>query len=203
VAKQITQLQDGDIGYGHVYTEPEIVESLCRAEVVPYFIYRDPRDVVVSHVHYVTEIWTSHVHHEYYAHQLRDFDERLKVSILGRPELTEIEFPGIRERFEPYLGWLKQTEVLVLRFEDFVQHKRKTLEKILRHAVDRGFKMEVEFDTAVELLERAIDPEQSPTFRSGKVGGWKGNFAPEHKQLFKQVTGDLLVRLGYEKDQDW
>jgi hypothetical protein len=28
-------------------------------------------------------------------------------------------------------------------------------------------------------------------------------FSEEHKQLFKDVAGDLLVRLGYEKDNDW
>jgi hypothetical protein len=151
----------------------------------------------------VTEIWTSHVHHDYYANQLKDFDARLRVSILGRPELAEIDFPGIRQRFEPYLGWLERPEVLVLRFEDFVQHKRQILEKILAHAAGCGFKYSAGTEQALDILEQAIDPSQSPTFRSGKVGGWKANFTLEHKELFKQVTGDLLLRLGYEETEDW
>jgi hypothetical protein len=203
VARQVTRLQDGDIGYGHVFAEPEIVAAMCQDNVVPFFIYRDPRDVVVSHVHYVTEIWTSHVHHDYYANTLQDFDKRLRASILGRPELTEIDFPGIQERFAPYLGWLDRPEVLALRFEDFVQHKRETLEKIMAHAAGRGLVIGTEGEAALDILEKAIDPNQSPTFRSGKVGGWKEHFTSEHKDLFKQVTGDLLVRLGYEKDPDW
>lgn len=203
VAAQINRLQAGDIGYGHVYAESEMVEALSRPGVAAYFIYRDPRDVVVSHVHYVTEIWTSHVHHDYYANTLQDFDERLRVSIRGRPELTEIDFPGIRERFAPYLGWLERPEVLSIRFEDFVGHKRATLEKILGHAAARGFPMAVDHAAAVDILEEAIDPNQSPTFRSGKTGGWKTHFTPAHKVLFKEVTGDLLERLGYEEDQDW
>lgn len=203
VTRQIDQLQDGDIGYGHVFAEPQLVKALCRTGMVTYFIYRDPRDVVVSHVHYVTEIWTSHVHHDYYANQLKNFDQRLRASILGRPDLDEIEFPGIQQRYEPYLGWLDRPEVLVIRFEDFIQHKRQTLEKILEHALRNGFKIEVETEAALGILEKAIDPQQSPTFRSGKVGGWRGQFTPEHKALFKQVTGDLLVRLGYEESMDW
>jgi len=203
VAGQLNRLQDGDISYGHVFAEPQMVEALCRPGAASYFIYRDPRDVVVSHVHYVTNIWKSHVHHEYYAHHLKDFDERLRVSILGRPELTEIDFPGIRERFEPYLGWLDRPEVLVIRFEDFIQHKRQTLEKILEHATSRGFRMQIERRAALDLLEKSIDPKQSPTFRSGKVGGWKASFSQEHKDVFKQVTGDLLIRLGYEETMDW
>jgi hypothetical protein len=203
VAGQLLRLQDGDISYGHVFAEPQMVEALCRPGAVSYFIYRDPRDVVVSHVHYVTEIWTSHVHHDYYAKELKDFDERLRVSILGRPDLAEIDFPGIRQRFEPYLGWLDRPEVLVLRFEDFIQHKRQTLEKILEHAAERGFRTQIERNSALDLLEKSIDPRQSPTFRSGNVGGWKASFSPQHKDLFKQVTGDLLIRLGYEESMDW
>lgn len=203
VAGQINQLQDGDIGYGHVFAEARLVEALCRPGVASYFIYRDPRDVVVSHVHYVTEIWTSHVHHDYYAKELKDFDERLQVSILGRPDLAEIDFPGIRQRFEPYLGWLDRPEVLVLRFEDFIQHKRQTLEKILEHAAERGFRTQVERQSALDILEKSIDPRQSPTFRSGNVGGWKASFSPQHKDIFKQVTGNLLIRLGYEESMDW
>jgi hypothetical protein len=203
VAAQLNRLQDGDIGYGHVFAEPGLVAALCRPGVVSYFIYRDPRDVVVSHVHYVTEIWTSHVHHDYYANKLQNFDDRLRVSILGRPELTEIDFPGIHQRFAPYLGWQERAEVLSLRFEDFVEHKGETLERILSHALERGFGISTERGRALEILEKAIDPEQSPTFRSGKVGGWRQHFTPEHTALFKEVTGDLLVRLGYENDMDW
>ena len=55
----------------------------------------------------------------------------------------------------------------------------------------------------VQVIEQNIIPEKSPTFRSGKVGEWQAHFTNEHKALFKKVTGDLLIRLGYEKDNDW
>ena len=70
-----------------------------------YFILRDPRDVVVSHVHYVTEMEPNHIHHRYYSQELHTFDERLRASILGIPD-PAIPFPDIRQRFLPYLGWL-------------------------------------------------------------------------------------------------
>ena len=44
------------------------------AGLAAYFILRDPRDVVVSHVHYITEMEPNHIHHRYYtedAAQLR------------------------------------------------------------------------------------------------------------------------------------
>ena len=49
----------------------------------------------------------------------------------------------------------------------------------------------------------SIDPKRSPTFRSGKAGGWQEAFTEEHKRLFKEVSGDLLIELGYEKDHGW
>jgi hypothetical protein len=55
----------------------------------------------------------------------------------------------------------------------------------------------------LESLESSINPRRSPTFRSGKTGEWKKHFTKEHKRIFKEVAGDLLVSLGYEKDSDW
>ncbi len=57
--------------------------------------------------------------------------------------------------------------------------------------------------TIVDSLESSINPSKSPTFRSGKTGEWKNHFTDEHKKIFKDVAGDLLIKLGYEKDNDW
>jgi hypothetical protein len=61
----------------------------------------------------------------------------------------------------------------------------------------------MEESKAVEELEAMINPQRSPTFRQGKSGGWKTQFSPENKAIFKDIAGDLLVRLGYEKDGNW
>jgi len=55
----------------------------------------------------------------------------------------------------------------------------------------------------LESLETSINPKKSPTFRSGKTGEWKKYFTDEHKKIFKDAAGDLLVKLGYEKNNDW
>jgi len=58
-------------------------------------------------------------------------------------------------------------------------------------------------ETIRDYLEASINSKRSPTFRSGKTGEWKKHFTPEHKKLFKDVAGDLLIKLGYEKDKGW
>lgn len=202
IQRDLERLLPGDIAYGHIHAFPEAVAFLCHAGTCTYFILRDPRDVVVSHVYYVTEIKPDHVHHNYYTEQLNDFDERLQTSIQGIPD-PEIPFPDIRARFEPYMGWLDRPEVLTLHFEDFVNDREGSIEQVYNHAVERGFLTTFEKGEAIKLLAQGIDPQRSPTFRSGKVGGWKTAFNPENKDLFKEIAGDLLIRLGYEKNLDW
>jgi hypothetical protein len=199
IVHDLERLLPGDIGYGHVHALPEATALLCRDGVAAYFILRDPRDVVVSHVHYLTEMKVDHIHHRYYQEVLQDFDQRLQASIKGVPGVL----PNIWERFEPYMGWLDHTEVLVLRFEDFILARGETIGSVFDHAVDRGFQATCGRETGIQILESSIDPAHSPTFRSGKIGGWRDSFTQPHKQLFKQVTGDLLIRLGYEQDNDW
>ena len=41
------------------------------------------------------------------------------------------------------------------------------------------------------------------TFRTGTTGNWKKYFSEEDKTLFKQLLGDVLIELGYEKDYNW
>ncbi|HKY78728.1 MAG TPA: hypothetical protein VJ182_01915 [Anaerolineales bacterium] len=202
ILTDLARLLPGDIGYGHVHAIREVLQALCRDGVAPYFIYRDPRDVVVSHVFYVTELNNHHVHHDYYVNQLKDFDQRLEVSILGRPEF-EHPFLDIRARFEPYLPWLERHEVLTLRYEALLQNTQLELGRIFDHALSRGFIYRGDRSTAIESLTQSIKPQESPTFRSGQAGGWQQHFTIQHKHLFKQVGGDLLIRLGYEQNQNW
>jgi hypothetical protein len=193
-------LRPSDIASAHLFARPEAVTRVCSAAFVPYFIFRDPRDVLVSHVFYVTDMEARHVHHDYYQ-SLPDFEARLKVSILGRPD-TNIEFPNIVDRFAPYLGWLDQPEVLTIHFENLINDRASTLTCIMDHLLAR-----VPLPTPRELilnsLESSINPTKSPTFRSGKTGEWKQHFTEEHKIIFKEIAGELLIQLGYEKDNDW
>jgi len=204
----LDSLRPCDIASAHLFARPEAVARVASPDFVPYFIYRDPRDVVVSHVFYVTEMEPNHVHHAYYQ-SLPDFDERLKVSILGRPELEacpeprrRVEFPDVAGRFAPYLGWLDQPSVMKIHFEDLIHDRSGALNRIIEHFLAR-VPLQVERSLLLESLEMSINPSKSPTFRSGKTGEWKKHFTDEHKKIFKEVAGDLLIKLGYEKDHNW
>jgi sulfotransferase 6B1 len=193
-------LKAGDIASAHLFARPEAVQKVCSPDFVSYFIFRDPRDVVVSHVFYVTDMEVHHVHHDYYA-SLPDFNTRLNVSILGRPD-AGVEFPDIAARFAPYLGWLDRSEVLSIHFEDLINDRSVALARIMDRLLARA-PLPAPRQEILDALEGSINPGRSPTFRSGKTGEWKKHFTPEHKRIFKDVAGELLIRLGYENDNDW
>ena len=196
----LDSLRPRDVASAHLFARPDAVARVTSSSFIPYFIFRDPRDVVVSHVFYVTEMESRHVHHAYYQ-SLPDFDARLKVSILGRPD-ADIEFPNITDRFAPYLGWLDQPEVLAIHFEDLIQSRVQTLNRIMDHFLAR-VPLRASRQLILDSLESAINPTKSPTFRSGKTGEWKKHFTDEHRKIFKVVAGDLLIRLEYERDNNW
>jgi len=196
----LDSLRPSDIASAHLFAREEVLKRVCTPGFIPYFIFRDPRDVVVSHVFYVTDMEARHVHHDYYQ-SLPDFDSRLKVSILGRPD-AGVEFPNIADRFAPYLGWLDQPSVMKIHFEDLVNDRARTLNRIIDHFLAR-VPLQESRTTILKSLESAINPSRSPTFRSGKTGEWKKHFTLQHKKIFKEVAGDLLGKLNYEKNNDW
>jgi len=217
----VDSLRPLDITSAHLFAWNEVVSRVCTPAFIPYFIFRDPRDVVVSHVFYITDMEARHVHHDYYA-SLPDFDSRLKTSILGLPTLRAkrsrsvaqpsfdfaqyedivVEFPDIAGRFAPYMNWLDQPEVMKIHFEDLIQNRAAALNRIIDHFLQR-VPLRPPRHLILESLESSINPGKSPTFRSGKTGEWKKHFTSEHKKIFKDVAGDLLVKLGYEQDNDW
>ena len=201
VLADLKSIPRGVIGWGYVEATPENTAFLCAPGRVNYFIYRDPRDMLISQVFYATDMQESHGMHDYYA-SLSDFGARLKVAITGIDQ-DGMYMVSVKDRYEGVFRWLEQPSVLSLRFEDLVDQRESALNAMLDHVEKTGYKIPTPREKALALLAESIQPGKSRTFRAGKTGSWREYFTPAHKMLFKDVAGDLLVRLGYEKDNDW
>jgi hypothetical protein len=204
ILNQLKRIPQGVIGWGYVEASVENVAFLCQPDRVNYFIYRDPRDLLVSQVFFATDMHEEHGMHEYYK-SLPDFGERLKVAITGI-DRDGLHMVSVRQRYEGVFQWLdasRQKNVMCLRFEALINNRHATLNAMLDEVEKTGYKIPTPREKAITLLVNAIQPKKSHTFRSGKTGGWREHFTDDHKKLFKAVAGDLLVRLGYEKDDDW
>lgn len=191
----------GVIGWGYVDATPENASFLTSAGRVNYFIYRDPRDMLVSQVFFATDMHEEHGMHEYY-NSLPDFGARLNVAITGI-DRDGLKMVSVKQRYEGVFAWLEQKNTMCIRFEDLINNRDATLLKMLDEVEKTGYKIPNPREKALAVLVDAIQPKKSHTFRSGKTGGWTQHFTAEHKKLFKEVAGDLLVRLGYERDNEW
>ncbi len=201
VAADLRRIPRGVIGWGYVEATPENVAVLCQPGRVNYFIYRDPRDMLVSQVFFATDMHEEHGMHKFYK-SLPDFGERLKVAIAGI-DRDGLKMVSVKQRYEGVFQWLEQPDVMCIRFEDLINQRDATLNAMLDEVEKTGYDIPTPRDEALGILVKTIQPKKSHTFRSGKTGGWREYFTEEHKALFKDVAGDLLVRLGYETDNDW
>ena len=202
IMANLRRMRPGDIAYGYLgYQEPfrNLLTAPGRAIV---FVYRDPRDMLVSHVFYATDIHKGHGMHRYYTEKLHTMEERLTAAIRGIEDPNS-SLPSVRTRYEHYLGWLKESAALCLRFEDLILDRDAALNRLLDYLERYGFVSRLPRGYVVGVLKQAIVPKKSGTFRKGQPGNWREHFTEANKALFKELAGDLLIRLGYEKDSNW
>ena len=203
--KALRGVNRGQFMTAHFPAAPGLPERLRDRGFRSTLMVRDPRDIVVSHTFYVTRL-QRHFLHRRYNEALRDDAARFLASIRGFPA---DEFgagqESIGRRMEKYLGWIDDPNCRVCRFEDLVgergggsaERQRAEIQALAEH-VDRPLP-----EARVgRLVERAWS-NRAATFRKGVIGDWRNHFDEAHVQAFKEVAGDVLVRLGYENDLEW
>ena len=191
----------GDIRYGYIHAKEPFISLLTQPEQTTFFIYRDPRDMLISHIFYATDLYQEHGMHAFYA-ELDSMEARLMVAIEGISKPL-FSISNIRERYESYLGWLEQPEVFSIRFEDLILEQDVSLARLIGFLEVSGFDLKISHEQAIQILKAGISPQKSGTFRKGEPGNWREYFSEANKVRFKEIAGDLLVRLGYEDGDDW
>jgi hypothetical protein len=202
-ARFIRGFVPGEIIRGHLYYESGYTDALAARNTVNYFVYRDPRAVVVSEAHYLREMNRWHRLAPYFR-QAATIEDAIALSITGlEPPAPGIFYPNIAARFARYHGWLRHKDCLPIRYEDLVSDGRGIVIQQMAELYARHAGGNFELEACIGAMTAAIAPQKSHTFRSGKKSGWRKEFTPEHRRLFDQVAGDLLIELGYERDHAW
>jgi len=96
-----------------------------------------------------------------------------------------------------------------VRYEDLLERPHEEIGRLA------GF---LGADTGDDAIERAVSSasfeklskgrergqeDTSSFYRKGVSGDWKNYFTERDKEVYKQEAGELLIRLGYEKDDGW
>jgi hypothetical protein len=175
------------------------------------WVMRDIRDIIVSQYFSIT-----------YSHQLINDNHRKTREKLQKMPFEEsfsyfiskiypIHDPG----FSYYVAlnsWLKadnDENVLLCKYEEISgKNQNEAWEKIFKH-----FAVPLTGREIARLLEKYSfeklsgrkkgEENKNEHLRKGVAGDWKNYLNEDHKKLFKEYAGDLLIQSGYEKDGDW
>ena len=185
----------------HLFYNESFEPFLNNSQNAFFFIYRDPRDQIVSFAYYMKLY-----NHSVKANEIT-FDQLLMELITSESgEIYNNQPPckNINEIYKKYIPWLSATHVCSIRFEDLVGPKGggnleaqlNSIKKIIEHL---GI-----FLTEDQIHQKAESLFGGTwTFRKGQIGSWKKHFNEDHKKVFKEVAGQLLIDFGYEESFDW
>ena len=198
VMQDLARLIPGDMAWGYLPAREPFYTLLTRPGWVSYFIYRDPRDRIISHILFATDLHPRHAMKEYYR-ALPDMGSRIDATIRGVAGLV----PSVDAAYQTYRGWFQSPSVLGVRYEDLIHRRRETLDQMIRHLERGGVSFQQDKETLHASLGHAMSPTRSLTYRAGTSGAWREYFTQANIQVFKETTGDLLRVLGYESSEDW
>lgn len=173
------------------------------------FIYRDPRDAIISLLFHM-ENWKGNrrdfMYIESSAYDPLSIDE--KISSL----LTGLHCSNyLMQFYKPLMGWRNSPNGLAIRFEDLVgthsafsdEEQLAKLTEIATYLNTAMTKEEIEATAAKCYLPWRAQELDGIHYKRGQVGSWKLYFSDKHKRLFKEHFGAELIELGYEDDFEW
>jgi hypothetical protein len=157
-------------------------------------VVRDPRDVVVSHAHYMlARSW--HPFHRFYE-SLGDLKSRMEFSITGGRIAGVGYLASIAERYHLMEGWLRYPGALTVRFEDLVGRQGGGANDRQREALRRICDLAEIEPRSLDEVATSIFGESS-TFRRGRIGGFSEVFDDRLSALFEDVWGSNNDVWGY------
>lgn len=160
------------------------------------FIYRDPRDTLLSMINFLATRGAADLaglpDHQLYGEIIKAIPttgERLTFA------LSDPCFPG-GESFARALWLRRHPRVFTISFEDLVGPDGGGAAEAQTAAVAKlAAFLEVDDDPAA-VAGRLFNPD-SFTFHRGQIGAWREHFTPKHEALFQQRYGHLVDAYGY------
>jgi hypothetical protein len=201
---QLARVRNGQYATAHLPAWPGFEAALGDIGFRVVLVVRDPRDIAVSFAFYATKLESHHLHHRFRA--LGSDEDRIRASIAGLPATHDSpELLAIDERVGAFLPWGSAVDVTVVRFEDLIGARgggdRET--QIATVSEIAQFVHRPLDETGAQRVADAVWTTSSTTFRRGVSGGWRDHFTPALTELFKHTGGQLLIDMGYERDQSW
>lgn len=188
---------DGPVPFYHwTHSGPAVLRKWLHRDDVKFIcLYRDPRDVLVSHARD--------------PQNLAGWGSLSTAEVVAR--LSEGEFPGF---FADVDAWLEMdpSRVFSFRFEDMKKDIPGMVRAILNFAGLPINEERLQFVCDAHSFQRQTGRDrgqEGPTVRTaymvrkGISGDWRNHFDADCAERFHHHCGQYLVRWGYEPDEGW
>lgn len=187
----LTSIPTGHYLSGHVPWTESTAELVREVGLKHLIIIRDPRDVLVSFVHFVLR--PEHILSKDFASLSPD--ERVRLALEGgRGASSGVQITGLREGFASIMAWQNEPAVLFVRFESLIGERGDGSNAAQRDAV-RAICHHLDLASDDALVEqvclRAFDTGAA-TFRRGKIGSWRDELTPDQIDWANQSFASLL-----------
>src|SRR5215210_3995013 len=201
----------------------DFIEEVSRIypEARVIHIIRDGRDQAVSMLHHV---WNRSMDQggvqtlkpgEFERREIyrKDPQELLQT---GEGMFTEERLRGAARSWNARVGKTVEDGPALLgsnytevRYEDLLERPNEEVGRLARFlGADTSEKavQQAVGSARFEKLSKGRERGQEDTssfYRKGVAGDWNNYFTERDKQIYKEEAGELLIRLGYERDLDW
>lgn len=98
---------------------------------------------------------------------------------------------------------------LEIKYEDIIHNESEVFYQIFKHyqfsepAIQNCLKIAEKFSFKNKSRCKKGEINNKSHLRSGRTGEWLEIFTNRHKERFKELFGDVLIKLGYETNNDW
>jgi hypothetical protein len=169
-----------------------------------FFVLRDLRD---THISLYFSMLKSHPIEAVTGKFNEIASRRRRLNSLDLEQGLSYTIPFIQRSAEIQQSWYG-SNILTLRYEDFLRDEFGCFQKILTYAgleVDQErFASVVRHNSFSSITGRQRgDEDQASHFRKGVAGDWRNYYSETMKEKFKQAYGQLLIETGYEQNHDW
>lgn len=186
-------LQKNTFIHAHAPYTQEAAQALDEHKYKAVFIYRDPRDQIVSMAHWIAEKSYKSAYYK------ADPNSNTYITDL----ITEL-IPKTYRKYTRFMPWISDPLTLSVSFEQLIGSKGGGNDQLQAQTI-KHIAQHLNYPVSSDKLNYCIRNlfGDSPTFRKGLVGRWREFFSQDQKQLCKKHLGKLLIDLGYEKNLDW
>jgi len=193
--KKLEKLETGMYITGHARYSDNLYMLLKKHNLKIIQVIRDPRDVLVSYVHYISN---NPSHFLYKCLRKMNYKEKYEFLLYGG-KCNGLYIESFRTILLNIDLWISKNDIFIIKFEDIIGSKgggndNKQL-SIAKQILDF-----LEIKSDISKLKFVLDNlfGGTHTFRKGKIGSWKEEMPKDIVDKLLKETKDIIKKWEYE-----